>query len=72
MVFLNKLTDQFRKNADMSDFLFLKLTAMVFGLLLAKWVPELQEIDTLYLILLLIVLAIKPITAAFRQKTPKA
>jgi hypothetical protein len=67
MLFVNTWKERFKKNADMADFIFLKLAAMSFGVLLARWIPSLQNIDSIYIVIFFLLMAFKPVATVFRN-----
>lgn len=62
-----KMFDKFLKNAKLIDIGLIKLSALAFGIFLAGLFPTLLNIDPWMWLILVIILAIKPMYVAFKK-----
>lgn len=66
MKFINWANDKVKK-LDYCDIALTKLTCLVLGVLLAVLIPALLEINVWLLVVLVVILAIKPIYSVFTK-----
>ncbi|PJC28969.1 hypothetical protein CO053_01790 [Candidatus Shapirobacteria bacterium CG_4_9_14_0_2_um_filter_40_11] len=67
MSLTNFWREKFWKRASFTDYILVKLSCTAFGVMVAVLIPSLIEINVWWIIAVVILLAIKPLSTVFKK-----